>query len=145
VRPHLVLVDINLWGIGAYELARIIEKDNLSTVIFITNNPNVDFKEVLSKMKIFAYITKPLNPSYFYQIIEFSIRNIKKVTVLEAKVEKLEKTLTARKKVERAKGILIEKMNISEEEAYQFLRRKSMDKCSTMEIIAEEIINQNVL
>jgi len=142
VHPHLVLIDVNIWGIGAYELARIIEKDNLSTAIFITNNPNQGFKEELSKMKIFAYIMKPLNPAYFHQIIEFSLKNMKKVTVLEAKVEKLEKSLTSRKKVEKAKGILMEKMNLSEEEAYQFMRRKSMDQCSTMDIIAEEIMNQ---
>ena len=60
--------------------------------------------------------------------------------MLEAKVKKLEKTLSARKKVDKAKGILMKKMNFSEEQAYQYLRKKSMDECTTIEKIAERII-----
>lgn len=47
-----------------------------------------------------------------------------------------------RKLVEKAKGILMEQLNLSEEAAYQKLRRKSMDKQIAIEIEATEIINE---
>ncbi|SNS12789.1 response regulator receiver and ANTAR domain protein [Anaerovirgula multivorans] len=140
ILPHLVLIDVNIWGINAYELGRIIEGDGISTVVFITGNPDKSFYEILGNMSIFAYITKPVNAIHLHQIIEFALANLKKITMLEAKVKKLEKTLSARKKVDKAKGILMKKMNLSEEEAYQYLRKKSMDECTTIEKIAENII-----
>jgi response regulator NasT len=140
-RPDLILMDVNLWGINAYEAARIIEEDGLSTVVFITSKPDREFIEKLKAMKFFAYISKPVNTAQLYQIIEFSLANSIKIKSLEEKVEKLESTLASRKKIERAKGILMEKLKLSEEEAYNYLRKKSMDKCISMERIAQAIIN----
>jgi response regulator NasT len=140
--PDLVIMDINLWGINAFEVASIIEEDKLSTVVFITGSPNSDFYEKLRTMNIFAYINRPINPDQLYQIVEFSIINSNKISLLEEKVEKLESTLEARKKIDRAKGILIEKLKITENEAYKLLRKKSMDSCVSMEKIAEEIIKK---
>ncbi|SET10775.1 response regulator receiver and ANTAR domain protein [Natronincola peptidivorans] len=140
ILPHIVLIDVNIWGINAYELARIIEDDGLSTVLFITGSPDKGFYEVLGNMNVFAYITKPVNAAHLHQILEFSLANLKRITVLEAKVKKLEKTLSARKKVDKAKGILMKKRKLSEDEAYQILRKKSMDECTTIEKIAEKII-----
>ena len=142
IQPELVLIDVNIWGVKAYEAARIIEEDRLSTVVFITANPDRDFIERLKSMKIFAYITKPINPAQLFQIIEFSLINARKINFLEEKLEKLENRLEARKRIERAKGVLMEKLKLSEDEAYRFLRKKSMDSCTSMEKVAEDIIKK---
>ncbi|KGG80527.1 response regulator receiver protein [Caloranaerobacter azorensis H53214] len=140
LKPHLVLMDFNLVGAGAYNTARIIEDDNLSSVIFITSNPNKNFIELLKNMTIYAYITIPINPSQLYQIVEFSLINSSKIKELKIKVDKLENKLRARKKIEKAKGIIMRMYNISEDEAYTYMRKKSMDRCITMEQLAEEIL-----
>lgn len=142
IQPHLVLMDANIWGIRAYEAARIIEEEGLSTVIFITANPDRDFMERLKSMKIFAYISRPINRAQLLQIVEFSLVNSIKIRSLEEKVERLQSTLEARKKVERAKGLLMEKLGLTENQAYGLLRKKSMDSCSPMEKVAEIIIER---
>ncbi|QEK12915.1 ANTAR domain-containing protein [Crassaminicella thermophila] len=140
--PDLVIMDMNLWGINAYEAARIIEEDRLSTVLFITSNPNKTFYEKLENMNVFAYIMKPIKADQLYQMIKFAIMNSNKIKLLSKKIEKLENTLQSRKKVDRAKGFLMEKLGISEEEAYKLLRRKSMDACIAIDKMAEKIIEQ---
>lgn len=142
VFPDLVIMDTNLWGINAYEVARIIEQDRLSSVIFTITNANAVFYEKLKNMNIFAYILKPINLDQLYHTVEFSINNSKKIRELKKKVEKLENTLEGRKKVDRAKGIIMKKLNVSEDEAYQWLRKKSMDKCASIDKIAEIIIEK---
>lgn len=142
VYPNLAIIDANLWGMSAYEAALIIEEDRLSNVIFITNNPNQAFYEKLKRMNIFAYIMKPINPDQFYQMVEFSIMNSNKINFLTEKVRKLEETLESRKKIDRAKGLLMQKLNITEDKAYKMLRRKSMDACIPMSEMAEKIINK---
>ncbi len=144
VFPNLVIMDTNIWGIHAFEAARVIEEDKLSTVIFITNNANKAFYDNLKEMRLFAYIVKPINPDYLYQIVEFSIINSTKINSLTNKVHKLENSLESRKLIDRAKGKLIEELRINESEAYHLLRKKSMDECLSMDRIAAKVIQQYV-
>lgn len=142
VLPSLVILDTNIWGMGVYEVANILEMDRLSTVLLMTNSPNRVFYEQLKKMNIYAYITKPIQPEQVYHTVEFSIMNANKISSLIKKVEKLENTLEGRKMVDRAKGILMEQLGLTESDAYQLMRRKSMDQCKSIEKIAEEIIRK---
>lgn len=140
--PDLVIIDTNLLGINPYETARIIEDNKLSNVIFVTSSPSREFYENLKNMNIFTYITKPISLEQLYSIVEFSIANINKINFLEKKIEKLENTLEGRKKVDKAKGILMKKYNITEDEAYKLLRKSSMNECIAIEKIAEKVIKQ---
>lgn len=140
--PHLVIMDINLLGINAYKTARIIEEDRVSSVVFITNNLDSVFYEKLKTMNIFAYITKPVKAEQLYHTVEFSINNIIKVRDLQDKIKQLEMALENRKKLDRAKGIVMKKLNISEDDAYKFLRKKSMNMCISIDKVAEKIIKK---
>ncbi len=140
INPDLIIMDIDLWGCNAHEVARIIEEDRLSTVLFITNSVNKINNEMLKQMNIYAYLLKPINQEQLYQMVEFSIFNSKKISSLSKKIEKLESSLEGRKKVDKAKGILMDKLKVTENEAYMILRRRSMDKCKSMEEVADEII-----
>lgn len=140
--PHLVIMDTNLFGMNAYNTARIIEDDKVSSVVFITNNLDSAFYEKLKNMNLFAYIIKPIKPEQLYQTVEFSINNILKFIGLQDKIKQLETTLENRKKVDKAKGIVMKKLNISEDDAYKFLRKKSMDMCIPIDKVAEKIIKK---
>lgn len=87
IHPHLVIIDVNIWGINAYQAARIIEEDNLSTVIFVTANPDRDFIEKLNSMKVYAYIIKPINSAQLFQMVEFALMNSKKIQLLRKRVK----------------------------------------------------------
>ena len=140
--PHLVIMDFNLLGINAYKTARIIEEDGVSSVVFITNNLDTAFYEKLKTMNIFAYIIKPVKSEQLYQTVEFSTNNAIKVRSLQDKIKQLEITLENRKKLDKAKGIIMKRIGVSEDEAYKFLRKKSMDMCMPIDKVAEKIIKK---
>lgn len=140
--PHLVIIDINLIGISAFKVAKIIEEDKVSSVLFITNRLDSSFYEQLKNMNIFAYITKPINSDQLYQAIEFSINNVLKVKELQDKIKSLEKEIENRKVIDRAKGIIMKKFKLSEDEAFKYLRKKSMDFCVPMYKLAAKIIEK---
>ncbi len=142
IYPDLVIIDVNIWGTKAYEVAKVIEEDGLSTVLFIVSNPNQSFYENLKKMKIFAYINKPINRYELYQIVEFSLANSNKINKLREEVQRLEDKLRVRNKIEKAKIFLIKDLDVSEDEAYKILRKKSMDNCISMEEVAERMIQK---
>ena len=140
VFPELILMDVNLNGMTAYETAKIIESQSISTVVFMTNNPDETLFSNLAKMNIYAYLTKPLKPSLLLQTVEFSIINSIKINKLKGTINKLESNLEGRKKIDKAKGLLMEHKKITEDEAYKYMRKRSMDKCISMEELASAII-----
>lgn len=142
IRPDLVLMDVSLWGTDVFETGSLMERERLSTVVYLTAKPDREFIEKLKSMKVFAYITKPINPAQLIQIVEFSIVNSNRIAVLEKRVEKLEGSLTARKTVEKAKGIMMERLGIPENEAYARLRKMSMDQGISMERVAKGMIKK---
>ena len=140
--PSIVIVDLNLWGMNAYDVAEIIEGNKLSTVLFVTNNQNSDFFEKLKKMNVYAYITRPIIAEQMYHSVEFSIMNSSKIKNLSNKIEKLETMLENRKKIDIAKGLIMKKLKINENEAYNLLKRRSMDECTAIDKIADKVINE---
>jgi response regulator NasT len=64
---------------------------------------------------------------------------------LEEEVSRLKEKLETRKAVERAKGILMQTLGLSEQEAYRRIQKESMDRCLPMRAIAEAIILANEL
>jgi len=139
-KPDLVILDMNLWGMNAYEVAGIIEGDRLSTVVFATNRPDSDLYGYLKRMTLYAYILKPFNQEQVYQIVEFAIMNSNRIHSLSDKIQNLEQTLESRKKIDKAKGLIMEEFSLNENEAYQYLRKKSMDLSIPMDKMAENII-----
>lgn len=142
--PDIVIVDLNLWGINAYEVADIIEGNKLSSVLFITGNPNRDFYEKLKGRNVYAYITKPINHEQLYNTVEFSIMNSEKIKKLSNKIEKLENIIESNKKIDMAKRLLIKILGVDENGAYNILRKRSMDECTPMDKIAEKVIKENM-
>ena len=93
-------------------------------------------------MNIFAYIIKPINPEQLDAAVEFSINNVIKVNELQLKIMGLETELKNRKLIDKAKGIVMKKLKNSEDEAYQYLRKKSMDLAVPMSKLAAMIIDK---
>lgn len=143
IYPELVILDLNLWGMNSIEVGKIIEKDNISTVIYMTSKVDAVFLNEIEKMKLYAYIKKPIIGENLYQIIDFALINSNKINNLKRKVNDLEIEINSRKNIDKAKRMLIKKLNITEEESYSIIRRESMNRCISIEKVAQEIIEKN--
>ncbi|MGO1368373.1 MAG: ANTAR domain-containing response regulator [Senegalia sp. (in: firmicutes)] len=143
IYPELVILDLNLWGMNSIEVGKIIEKDNISTVIYMTSKVDAVFLNEIEKMKLYAYIKKPIIGENLYQIIDFALINSNKINNLKRKVNDLEIEINSRKNIDKAKRMLMKKLNITEEESYSIIRRESMNRCISIEKVAQEIIEKN--
>jgi len=142
LKPDLVVIDAGIWGMPAAELGRIIETDGLSTVLYLTSQVTPEFLDMIQKRHVYAYLTKPLQSRQMGQILDFAMVNARKIATLTDKVSRLERSLEGRKIVDRAKGLLMDRKQMAEQEAYAYLRRKAMDNGFTLEQAAETIIQQ---
>ncbi|GFN23533.1 ANTAR domain-containing response regulator [Thermanaeromonas sp. C210] len=140
LHPDLVILDSELIGTGALEVARFINEKQVAPIIMLASSWH---RNIISKARdfpVFAYLIKPVQENALLPAVEAALANYEKLARLEEEVNKLKETLAARKLIERAKGILMETLGITEAEAYRRIQRQSMDRCVPMKTIAEAII-----
>lgn len=140
LQPDLVILDSSLKGTQALEVARIIEEDRVAPIILLASHWHRNLITRTRDFPIFAYLIKPVQENTLLPAIEAALANYQKVTQLEQEINKLRETLASRKVVERAKGILMNTLGLTEPEAYRRMQKQSMDRCVSMKSIAEAII-----
>jgi len=140
VLPDLVILDKDLPGISGMELTKIMEEDKIAPVLLLTPSWEQHLFEKAKDSWVFAFLVKPIQEGHLLSTASFVINAFQKMLALEHQVTELKETIEARKLIDRAKGIIMKNMGLSESEAYRRIQQQSMDQCLPMKKIAEAII-----
>jgi response regulator NasT len=89
-----------------------------------------------------AFLVKPFSPQDLLPAIEIALSRHSQLVALEAEVTDLGERLETRKLVERAKGVLSEKMKLTEPEAFRWIQKASMDRRLSMADVARTVLDQ---
>ena len=138
-KPDLAILDVKmpiLDGISAAE--QII---SISPVLILTAFSQKDLVERARDAGAMAYVVKPFTINDLLPAIEISISRHKQMKSLEAEVADLHDRLETRKIIDRAKGILMKALNLSEPEAFSWIQRAAMDRRITMKEVAQAVID----
>lgn len=114
--------------------------DSYSTVLLLV--PNEHFDEISYRVEGYGIltITKPFEPFYLYNMMKIAIAVQYKVQVLSSQTTKLKVKMEEIKQVNRAKMLLMQNMNMSEQEAHRYIEKEAMDRGMKKTAISEEII-----
>ena len=114
--------------------------DSYSTILLLV--PNEHFDEISYRVEGYGIltITKPFEPFYFYNMVKIAIAVQYKVQVLSSQTTKLKVKMEEIKQVNRAKMLLMQNMNMSEQEAHRYIEKEAMDRGMKRTAISEEII-----
>jgi len=140
VRPDVILMDIRLPKLNGIEATKRIMEDNPTAIIMLTAYSNDNFIEEAIAAGASAYLVKPVDSEQLLPTIELAASRFAEFQQVKGEVENLREALEVRKLVEKAKGILIERSNLSEGEAFRKMQRMSQDSRKPMKEIAQEII-----
>lgn len=138
----LIMVDDEVKGLRAIDIVNIIFTEKICPVIVIANQYGADYLKWIEKGWIYTYVNIPLDRYEILKTIQGAIAIGNRLLTLEREILKLHQEISARKTIEKAKGIVMEKRKCSEEEAYNYLRKTSMDKGVSMDNISLAIINK---
>jgi AmiR/NasT family two-component response regulator len=139
LKPDLAILDVRmpvLDGISAAE--KII---SISPVLMLTAFSQKDLVERARDAGAMAYVVKPFTINDLVPAIEISISRHNQMKSLEAEVADLHDRLETRKVIDRAKGILMKALNLSEPEAFSWIQRAAMDRRITMKEVSEAVIS----
>ncbi len=141
VRPDILLMDINIPYLDGLTAAEYIVKEgNAEAVVMVTAYSEGSLIERAINFGAFGYIIKPIDEKTLISTINVAVAKSREISILKNEIREAELKIEGRKKIERAKGILMVSKNYSEQKAYEYIREKSRDNQMSMEKIADIII-----
>lgn len=139
LKPDILMVDYNLSMMNGYEVATVALEDKLCDVVLLATEAEKGMLDYITEVG-FVCMTKPLNRPNLLNTIELMVKAKKKIRDLENEIDTLKATLDTRKEVEKAKGLLMKHLNLTEPEAFKRIQKQSMDRGIAMKEIAKAII-----
>lgn len=140
LRPDLAIIDYDLPLTNGYEVAKVLLEDGVCDVMVIATDAQKNLINDLEFEYGFVCMTKPLNKYNLITTLDLMAKTRRKIKQLEKEIDELKTTLDTRKEVEKAKGLLMKNLNLSESEAFKRIQRQSMDRGIPMKEIAKAII-----
>jgi len=141
LKPDLVVMDIKMPKLDGISAAERLTKIGVP-VVLLTAFSQKDLVEQASEAGALAYVVKPFTPNDLLPAIEIALSRHSQIRALEDEVADLAERFETRKLIDRAKGILNEKMGLSEPKAFRWIQKASMDRRLTMRQVAEAVIDQ---
>ncbi|RWZ51739.1 response regulator [Labedella phragmitis] len=142
LRPDLVVMDVRMPQLDGIAAARRITEAQIAPVVLLTAFSQKELVEQAADAGALAYVVKPFTPNDLLPAIEIALSRYQQIITLEAEVADMVERFETRKLVDRAKGLLNEKMGLSEPEAFRWIQKASMDRRLTMHDVAQAIIEQ---
>lgn len=146
LKPDLIMMDINMPNMDGIEAIKEINKEVVLPIIIISGYHDPELISRASQVGVFAYLVKPVQEQDIKAAIEICLARFNEYKALEKEFNNIKQRLDARKYIERAKGILMDRNNLKEFDAMKFMQKKSRDSNRKLVDIAKEIIEaDNIL
>jgi response regulator NasT len=139
-RPDLVLMDIQLPTLDGIEAARQILAEHLLPIVFITGHGDDELVRRGRDAGGMAYLLKPLDLRQLASTMQLSVARFEELKLLREQNRSLQDALEARKLVERAKGIVMERLNLTEAKAFALMRERSRQRGLRLRDVAAKIL-----
>ncbi|MDF0528641.1 response regulator [Tsukamurella sp. 8F] len=141
LRPDLVIMDVKMPVRNGLDAATEIARERIAPVVMLTAFSQREFVEKAREAGAMAYLVKPFTKSDLVPAIEIAVSRFGELQQLEREVTDLTERLETRKLVDRAKGLLMAKQNLTEPDAFRWIQRTAMDRRTSMKTIAHVVID----
>lgn len=142
LNPDVVVMDVKMPELDGITAAERITKDRIAPVVLLTAFSQTELVERARDAGAMAYVVKPFTPADLLPALEIALSRHQEISALEAEVADMADRFETRKRVDRAKGLLMTKMGLSEPEAFRWVQKTSMDRRLTMREVADAVIDQ---
>jgi response regulator NasT len=139
--PDLVVLDVKMPELDGIEAARQILAERPIPVVIVSAFTEEKLVTRAAEAGVFGYLAKPFREADLLPAIATARARFGELSELRDEVDSLADALAARKAIERAKGILMQRENLSEDQAFARLRKASQVSGRPMRVIAEAVID----
>jgi response regulator NasT len=138
-KPDLAILDVKMPEVDGITAAEQII--SIAPVLMLTAFSQRELVERARDAGVMAYVVKPFSINDLLPAIEIAISRHRQMKSLEAEVADIYERLETRKIIDRAKGILMKAMNLSEPESFSWIQKTAMDRRISMKDVAKAVIS----
>ena len=140
LRPDILILEYNLPIMNGLEVSKVALEDKICEVVLLASLEQGNLLEDIREEAGFVSLVKPVSKMLLTRTLEIMLKNSRRIKQLEKEIEELRSNLNTRKEVEKAKGLLMVKLGLSEHDAFKRIQKQSMDRGISMKEIAKAII-----
>jgi AmiR/NasT family two-component response regulator len=139
-QPDLAIMDVKMPKVDGIEAARRILDERPIPIVMLTAYGQEELVSRAVEAGVFGYLVKPFREQDLLPAIAAARARHDELQAVREEAESLAEALAARKVIERAKGLLMEKETLSEEDAFARLRKASQASGRPLKVIAEAVV-----
>jgi two-component system, response regulator PdtaR len=139
-QPELAILDVKMPRLDGIEAARRILAERPIPIVMLTAYGQEELVARAVEAGVFGYLVKPFRETDLLPAIQTARARHAELEAMRDEAESLSEALATRKVVERAKGILMEREGLSENDAFVRLRRASQSSGRPLRVVAEAVI-----
>jgi two-component system, response regulator PdtaR len=139
-RPDVAIMDVKMPRLDGIEAARRILDERPIPIVMLTAYGQDELVQRAAEAGVFGYLVKPFREQDLLPAIRTARARHEELTALREEAESLAEALAARKAIERAKGLLMEREKLSEQEAFERLRKASQISGRPLKVVAEALL-----
>jgi two-component system, response regulator PdtaR len=139
-RPDVAIMDVKMPRLDGIEAARRILDERPIPIVMLTAYGQDELVQRAAEAGVFGYLVKPFREQDLLPAIHTARARHEELTALREEAESLAEALAARKAIERAKGLLMEREKLSEQEAFERLRKASQISGRPLRVVAEALL-----
>ena len=140
LKPDIVIMDVKMPVMDGITAAEQIGKERICPVVMLTAFSQTELVERARDAGVMAYVVKPFTASDVTPALDIALSRWSELKALEAEVADLGDRLETRKAVDRAKGVLMTKLKISEADAFRWIQKTAMDRRMGMREVADAVV-----
>jgi AmiR/NasT family two-component response regulator len=140
LEPDLAIMDVKMPKLDGIDAARKILDERPIPIVMLTAYGQDELVSRAVEAGVFGYLVKPFRESDLLPAIQTARARYDELAALREEAESLAEALAARKAIERAKGLLMEKEGLSEADAFARLRKASQVSGRPLKVVAEAVV-----
>jgi two-component system, response regulator PdtaR len=139
-RPDAVVMAVGLPDGDGVEAAREVMASGACPVVLLTSHTDLAVSSRAIRAGVLAFLAKPLRPEELGPALDVAVSRFRELAAVRLENETLKRTLETRKLVERAKGILMKRLGLSEPDAFRRIQKTAMDTRKPMSEVAQALL-----
>jgi AmiR/NasT family two-component response regulator len=139
-QPDLAILDVKMPRLDGIEAARRILEERAIPIVMLTAYGHEELVSRAVEAGVFGYLVKPFREADLLPAIGTARARHEELAAVRAEADSLSEALAARKVIERAKGLLMEREGISEADAFARLRKASQASGRPLQVVAEAVV-----